>query len=192
MHIASDTWIDLRSAIYGRRAVRRYKATLADRPTIEMLLHAAIQAPSAMNRQPWVFAVIEGQERLKKLSEQAKQYLLSMAAPDFPIERQLMMDPSLNIFHDAPQLIVICATSGDTQAAEDCCLAAQNLMLAAYAAQLATCPIGLSRQWLALPQSKDELGIPQEVVPVFPLVIGYPDEEPQKSHGRLIPKILWL
>lgn len=191
-NIADDTWIDLRSAIYGRRAVRRYKENRIDRATIEMLLHAAIQAPSAMNRQPWAFVVIEGRERLESLSEEAKQYLLSLPVPNFMPEREMLTDPSVNIFHGAPALIVVCATSDDTQAAEDCCLAAQNLMLAAYAARLATCPIGLARQWLALPQTKRDLGIPPDLVPVFPLTIGHPDEEPQKSHGRHTPTIFWL
>ncbi len=188
----SGTWIDLRSAIYGRRAVRLYKDTPMDRSTTEALAHAAIQAPSAMNRQPWVFVVVEGKERLKRLSDSVKQYLLTLSTPGFPIERDMLTDPGVNIFHGAPALIVICATSDDAQAAEDCCLAAQNLMLAAYASDLATCPIGLSRQYLARPETKRELGIPKEFVPVFPVVVGYPDEEPQKSHGRHTPTILWL
>lgn len=81
----SGTWIDLRSAIYGRRAVRLYKDTPMDRSTTEALAHAAIQAPSAMNRQPWVFAVVEGKERLKRLSDRVKLYLLPLSSPDFPI-----------------------------------------------------------------------------------------------------------
>lgn len=157
-----------------------------------MLLHAAIQAPSALNRQPWVFAVFERKDRLKKMSDRAKEYLRSLPKPDFPLDREMLTDSKVNIFHGAPVLIVVCATADDTQAAEDCYLAAQNLMLAAYAAQLATCPIGLSRQWFAVPETKRDLGIPPELVPVFPLVIGYPDEEPQKSHGGQTPKILWL
>lgn len=192
MDTASTTWIDVRSAIYGRRAVRRYKDEGVDRARLEMLLHAAIQAPSAMNRQPWAFAVIEGRERLEDLSGQAKRYLASLPATDFPLDPEMLADPAVNIFHGAPVLVVVCATSADAQAAEDCCLAAENLMLAAYGVQLGTCPIGLSREWLALPEIKSQLGIPPNLVPVFPVVAGHPDEEPRKSHGRHIPIVFWL
>jgi nitroreductase len=187
-----DAWIDLRSAIYGRHAVRRYKDTRVSHFTIEAILQAAIQAPSAMNRQPWTFVVIEGRERLKHLSDRVREFLLRVPEQILPIEHDVLTDPTWNVFHDAPVLIVVCATSSDTQAAEDCCLAAQNLMLAAYASELGTCPIGLSRAWLALAQTKHDLGIPEEFVPVFPVVLGYPDEEPRKSHGRHEPCILWV
>jgi nitroreductase len=191
-HPAAAHWMDLRSAIYGRRAVRRYEDRSVEHSKIEAILHAAIQAPSAMNRQPWAFVVIEGRERLKKLSDSAKKHLLSSAGSKLPVERDILTDPAVNIFHDAPALIVVCANTEDTQAAEDCCLAAQNLMLAAYASELATCPIGLARHWLSLATTKRKLAIPHELVPVFPVVLGYPAEEPEKSHGRHIPRILWL
>ncbi|MGZ4926377.1 MAG: nitroreductase family protein [Halobacteriota archaeon] len=63
MQSPARTWIDLRSAIYGRRAVRRYTGTRINRSVIEALLHAAMQAPSALNREPWAFVVVQGKER---------------------------------------------------------------------------------------------------------------------------------
>ena len=192
MYMITNAWIDLRSAIYGRRAVRRYKDSPVRHPAIESLVHAAIQAPSALNRQPWEFVVIDGADRLKALSERVKRFLLAAPERAFGMEREMLADPAWNVFYGAPALVIICAITADTQAAEDCCLAAQNFMLAAYASQLGSCPIGLAREWLALPEVKRELGIPQNLVPVFPVVLGYPDEEPQKSHGRHTAKILWI
>lgn len=174
--IKADPWMDVMAAIYGRRAVRRYTAEVPDHLTIERLIDIAIQAPSAMNRQPWAFTVIEGSEILKSFSDRAKAYL-----PE---------PPEGNIFHDAPALVIVCATSPERQAAEDCCLAAQNFMLAAYAAGLATCPIGFSRFWLEQPATKREIGIPEDHVPVFPIALGFPDERPV-SHGRREPEIVW-
>src|SRR3569833_4363439 len=49
----------LGSFIGARRPVRRYRSTPLERAVIERLLVAARQAPSAHNRQPWRFAVIE-------------------------------------------------------------------------------------------------------------------------------------
>jgi nitroreductase len=50
-------------AIYGRRSIRKYKTDAVPRETIEKLLEAATKAPSAMNRQPWRFVVLEGQKK---------------------------------------------------------------------------------------------------------------------------------
>ena len=174
--IKAEPWMDVMSAIYGRRAIRRYTSEVPDHLTIERLIDVAIQAPSAMNRQPWAFAVIEGSEILKSFSDRAKAYW-----PDAP---------EGNIFHDAPALVIICAISAERQAAEDCCLAAQNFMLAAYAAGLATCPIGFSRFWLEQPATKKEIGIAEDHMPIFPIALGFPDEQPQ-SHGRRAAEIVW-
>jgi len=55
-------------------------------------------------------------------------------------------------------------------------MAAQNLMLAAYAMGLGTCCIGFARPWFNLAETKSELGIPKFHVPVTPIVVGYPRE----------------
>jgi len=74
--------------------------------------------------------------------------------------------------------------------AEDCSLAAENLMLAAHAMGLATCPIGFARLWLNRPDVKKELGIPESYAPVFPVVVGF-QKEPAHSVERKPPEILF-
>lgn len=180
---------ELLNAIYQRRAVRKYTNEPIDAALVEELIAAASQAPSAMNRQPWEFVVIEGGERLQKFSDRIKAETLD--APDLDPSLKQVLAAEANVFHGAPYLIVICATSDDQQAAEDCALAAQNFMLAAFSYGLGTCPIGLSRPWLSLPETKRELGIPDDWFPVFPVVLGVPGERPE-SHGRRAPRILWL
>lgn len=80
-----------------------------------------------------------------------------------------------HVFHRAGTLIITCARPDAHNGEEDCSLAAQNLMLAAYAIGLGTCPIGFARLWLA--RIKRSLDIPTGYVPVFPLVVGYPSGE---------------
>ncbi len=48
-------------AIERRRSIRRFKSAPFSRETIEKLLHAATQSPSAKNRQPWRFVVVESE-----------------------------------------------------------------------------------------------------------------------------------
>lgn len=49
-----------------------------------------------------------------------------------------------------------------------CCLAAENLILAAYGQGLGTCWIGISKAWLNTAGAKAKLGIPSGFRPVTP------------------------
>ncbi|MGE5415107.1 MAG: nitroreductase family protein [Syntrophomonadaceae bacterium] len=183
--------MDVLQAIGERRAVRAYTDEALDRATVEQLIHSAVQAPSAMDLEPWAFVVFEGRERLRDFSEQAKRVLLRSPEESLPPKmRAMLSDPAFDIFYGAPVLLVICATSAQSQAAEDCCLAAQNLMLAAHAEGVATCPIGLARPWLNLPATRAALGIPQDWTPVFPVILGRAREHPL-SPGRRAPLLMW-
>jgi nitroreductase len=185
--------MDLMDAIYHRRAVREFRSDRVERETIRFLIAAAVQAPSAMNRQPWSFVVVEDQAALERYSHQAKAHLLETVAESEALGhyRALLADPAFHIFYHAPAVIVICATSAEDGTAEDCCLAAQNLMLAAHGAGLGTCWIGFSRSWLNLPEGKKELRIPAHYVPVAPIALGHP-KAPMPPVPRRHADILWL
>ncbi|MGC1758620.1 MAG: nitroreductase family protein [Candidatus Cybelea sp.] len=181
--------IEVLNAIYNCRAIRRYTGEPVGREVLKQLVDAAIQAPSARGLEPWGFVVVTGSELIKSYSARAKTYLCDLLDGPFPHPIPCLGD-EVDIFHGASALVVVCAASEDSRAAEDCCLAAQNLMLAAFADGLGTCPIGLARPWLSLAAIKSELGIPQEWRPVSPIVVGFPDEEPE-SRGRRTPAIVW-
>ena len=118
--------MDLNEAIHSRRSVRAYKDEPLTRETVDKLIRAAVQAPSASNRQPWAFVVIQGNERLQGLSERAKQHRLTDTQdPPSDSLRARLMDSGYNLFHGAGTLIVICATPVYRYAAEDCSLAAE-------------------------------------------------------------------
>jgi nitroreductase len=174
-----DRSMQVMDAIYKRRAVRSFKEKPVGKDTLTRLLLAAVQAPSAMNQQPWAFVVIQDRDLLKDYSDRAKAFLLKSLGPESPIEhyRETLSDPNFNIFYDAATLVVICAKSSNTAAAEDCCLAAENFMLAALDFGLATCPIGFARPWLNERSTKGELKIPSGYGAVFPIIVGYPKAE---------------
>ena len=69
--------MDVLQAISERRAVRAYTDEELDRATVERLIHSAVQAPSAMDLEPWAFVVFEGKGRLRGFSEQARRVLLA-------------------------------------------------------------------------------------------------------------------
>jgi nitroreductase len=176
-----------------RRAVREYLPKAIERDLIRRLIEAAVLAPSAMNLQPWAFAVVTGVAQIDEYARRAKEYLIAdphaLQLP--PQARDMLIDRKFSIFYHAPVLLMVLAKSGDSQAREDCCLAAQTLMLAARDADLGTCWIGFGRPWLNLPDTKAELGIPGQYEVVAPIAAGYPAAWPE-PHGRHAPEIHWL
>ena len=164
--------MELMDAIYNRRSVRAYTDKPVERGTVETLIGAAIQAPSAMNQQPWAFAVIQGAKVLGEYSDRVKAHLLKTMKPQSPLytHRDALASREFNVFYHAGTLIIICAKPNGLNVEEDCCLAAQNLMLAAYGLGLGTCPIGFARPWLNLARVKRDIGIPGGYGVVFPVV----------------------
>lgn len=185
--------MDLKEAIYTRRAVREFTAEPVDNKTIESLVDAAIQAPSAVNQQPWSFCIVRDQTALAKISQEAKAYMLrhspvGLVAHHF--ERTLN-DPAFNVFYHAPVLIVICSTMDIPWAVENCTLAAQNLMLAARAAGLGTCWIGFAQGWLGTREGKAALNLPDSYIPIAPIIVGHPKSAPPPV-PRKQPEMRWV
>jgi nitroreductase len=184
--------MDLLEAIRNRRSVREYTEESVDDAVLRELIEAAVQAPSAVNQQPWTFVVVKDPARLAEISEHAKSYLLkaSLGAPAHSF-RQVLADPEFDIFYHAPVLVVIAAADPTDWAVEDCALAAENLMLTACAKGLGTCWIGFAQSWLATPDGKAALGLPAPHAPVAPIVVGHPRRRPPPV-PRKNPDILWI
>jgi nitroreductase len=168
--------MDVIKAIYERRATRHFSDAAVGRATVRELLDAAAQAPSALNEQPWAFAVFHGHDRLAEYSGRAKAHLLATSDVTFGLDPRIdqYATETINIFHGADTLIVICARPGQFHPEEECFLAGENLMLAAHGLGLATCPIGFARPWFNQPHVKAELGIATHYTPVLPIVVGHP------------------
>jgi nitroreductase len=179
--------------IRGRRSVRAYLPTPLTQAELEALVDAAIQAPSALNQQAWAFVVIQDKALLRRYSTRIKPLVLAGlpgvgVSPEF---EKTLSDPAYDVFHDAPALIVICALGRDPFATIDCCLAAQNLMLAAHGMGLGSCWIGLAQSWLNHESVKDELGMPRDWTAVAPIVVGHPAGPPSAAPPRRTPEIRW-
>lgn len=184
--------MDFREAIYSRRAVRDFTTELVDEKALRQLIDAAIQAPSAVNQQPWSFSVVRDKALLARISREAKVHMLrtspaALASHHFD---ELLSNPEFDIFYHAPVLIVISAVAESPWAVEDCSLAAENLMLAASAAGLGTCWIGFAQAWLGTPEGKAALKLPETCVPVAPIIVGHP-KSPAPAVPRKIPTVNW-
>jgi nitroreductase len=183
--------MELKDAIDGRRAVRDYTGQPIEKSVVTGLLRAAIQAPSAMNLQPWAFAVIQDKAWLKRHSDRAKGLVGSSSefASKPPDLKAMLADPAFNIFYNAGTLIVIFASPVGPHPDWDCCFAAQNLMLAAHAQGLATCPIGLAWPLFEQADVKRDLDIPENYHVVLPIIVGHPRQS-TPAMDRSNPMIL--
>jgi nitroreductase len=186
--------------IFARRSVRAYEQHPLDTSTVNALLDAAVQAPTALHAEPWAFVVIQDRRVLKRLSDLAKpnvaaelahQLSRSRAGSNAALSRfaQDIADPQFNIFYDAGTLVVICAKRIGPLATGDCWLAAENLMLAACAMGLGTCCIGSATSTLNTDAVKKDLGIPADVDVVAPIVVGVP-RQTESADVRKRPEIL--
>jgi nitroreductase len=171
--------MELLDAIYTRRAIREYTKEPVTEAQLQALIDAAVQAPSAMNQQPWSFCVVRDQALLKRISDEAKVFMLRSSPAGLVSHHfeEILGNEAFHIFYHAPALILICANAESPWARTDCALAAQNLMLAARASGLGTCWIGFAQGWLDTPEGRKATGLPTDCIPVAPIIVGHPVKE---------------
>jgi nitroreductase len=189
--------MDIVEAISGRRSIREYQSHAIDEKTIHRLIAAATQAPSAVNQQPWTFAVVRDQTLLDRVSRAAKAHMVATMPADMASGaraahfRTMLDDPAFQIFYHAPVLIVISGNAPGPWIVEDCALAAENLMLMAHSLELGSCWIGFAQSYLNTPPGKQALGIPESWVPVAPIIVGQP-RAPAAAVARKEPEVRWI
>ncbi len=180
-------------AILARRSIRAYSTQQLDRDSVQMLLEAAVRAPTAMHGEPWAFVVIQNRQILKRLSDRAKPIFVeemrhrNIKGARYSFEH--FTNPDFDIFYGASTLIIICAKPLSPFVVADCWLAAENMMLAACEMGVGSCVIGSSISTLNIRTVKTELGIPDEYIAVAPIIAGMPKEETRIS-SREEPLIL--
>ncbi len=147
-------------AIASRTSIRAYTPAAVGADTVELLLRAAMAAPSARNKQPWAFVVVDDRARLASLSEQL---------------------PYAKMLKSAPLAIVVCGDpemSGDWWV-QDCSAATENLLLAAHAVGLGAVWTGAYPGTERVDAIRSALNIPSPHLPLNVIVIGYPAQQPE-------------
>jgi coenzyme F420-0:L-glutamate ligase/coenzyme F420-1:gamma-L-glutamate ligase len=145
----------LGSMIGQRRSVRRYLPGPIDRAIIDRLLLAATRAPSAHNRQPWRFAVLEEHSSKEALATAMGRRLRQDRTADGDDPQAIEADAARSYARitGAPAVIVVCIDMRDMDAYPDehrrnaeylmavqsTAMAAQNLLLAAAQEGLGAC-----------------------------------------------------
>jgi nitroreductase len=169
-------------AIANRRSIRRFKNTPVTREAIEQLLAITTRAPSAKNRQPWRFVVLQGaaKEHLAALMMQGAAYLKGQGEDIGSCEwsaRVVQQAPVTVIFfnaayeHDGLIFDHVTYNAPDIQSIGG---AIQTMALAAEDMGLAT--LWIADVLYAYPLIREWLGRREELVAA--MTIGYADEAP--------------
>ncbi len=174
-------------AIAERRDIRRFRTDPLPEQLLQRLLEAAHQAPSVGLMQPWRFILIRSEQTKAAMQALAARERL-VQADHFDGRARQYLDLKIEGIREAPLSICVCCdrdsggpevlgrhTIPDTDLYSTC-LAIENLWLAARAE-------GVGVGWVSFYQPADLsslLGLPEHVVPVAWLCLGYPDERPSR------------
>src|SRR5574341_730587 len=168
--------MELFDAICTRRSIRRYMDQPILAEVIQRLLTAATWAPSAHNRQPWRFAVLNAPEAKTRLARAMGDRLRADRLADGDDPEAVARDAQRSYMRltGAPVVLVVCLTMADmdsypdtrrkkaeyTMAVQSVAMAVQNLLLAAHAEGLGAC-------WMCAPlfcpdTVREALGLPHD------------------------------
>ncbi len=196
-------YTELMTCLTTRRSIRRYTPDPVPPDLIEQMLTAAVWAPSAHNRQPLRFAVIETAVTKQTLAAAMGQQLQAdLQADDVPPHVIAAdVNRSWQRITQAPLLILVCLSMADMDsypdparqrnewlmAVQSTALAAQNLLLAAHA-------LGLGACWMCAPLFcpdvvRQTLILPDDWQPQALLTIGYPAESKTKTRQPLSTRV---
>jgi nitroreductase len=157
-------------AIMTRQSIRRYIDKNVPDNDVQLLLKAAMQAPSANNYQPWHIVVIRERDLLHEI-------------PKFHTYAQML--------HQAALAIAIC---GDLNIeknidylALDCAAATENVLIAAHAMGLGAVWLGIFPRKERMTRLKNLLKLPPHIVPVSLISLGYAaDHKPLQDRFKSV------
>jgi nitroreductase len=147
--------------IFLRRSIRKFTNQMVEAEKLDLLLKAAMSAPSAMNCKPWEFVVVTDPEKLAQFRKR-----LIFGNRNAPAAIVVCGNPSLSA-NPAARLFWV----------QDCSLAGENILLAAVSLGLGTVWIGVHPVAEFVRVVRDVAGIPKHITPLGLLYIGYPAEE---------------
>ena len=149
---------DLIQTILARRSIRKYTEEPVSEEAIQVLLEAAMAAPSASDRKPWQFVVVTKRETIDALAE---------------------AHPHGEMLFEAPLCISVCGDLTEMERfwVQDCSAATENLLLAAVALGLGAVWLGIYPRDERVGFAREILGLPDFITPLNLISIGHPAEK---------------
>lgn len=199
---------DLWEAMFTQRAIRYWQDKPVPRELIQRVVQAASKAPSGSNTQPWVFVVVDEQEKREAIADALRsvfektepiQQLIAAGEKSEDKTQRLMLKGARSFFSNlqkTPVLIIPCLYNLSSPTNDPTTLlagssiyqAVQNMLLAARA-------LGLG-SLMATPQQmidgdlRSILKLPKDAVPVALIPMGYPDANFGPTTRKPVEEIL--
>jgi nitroreductase len=152
------------NSIFHRISVRKYEERAVEPEKIEMMLKAAMAAPSACNQQPWEFYVVTDKELIGQLSEASPYAKCAKEAP-------VVFVPCFRSEGIAPEYFNI-----------DMSAAVENLLLEADTLGLGAVWMGISPDEGRMEAVRKVLDIPVNLNAFALVPCGYPAEEREQEN----------
>lgn len=153
--------------IMTRTSIRQYKDQPVEQEKIDIMLKAAMAAPTAVNLQPWHFIVITDKKTIGLLSGKQPTNAPLLIAVCGDTDKTTMPDGKMKL----PDFWV-----------QDVSAATENLLLAAHALGLGAVWTGVYPAMERVAEVANALNCPQNIVPVAVVRVGYPDEAPEPKN----------
>jgi nitroreductase/NAD-dependent dihydropyrimidine dehydrogenase PreA subunit len=174
---------NMTSLLASLRSVRNYSSKPLSQDTLEEIIQAGYNAPTAQNLRPVKIEHYTGTDiesmipvvnmHLEGLTKLGNPILLSLIKLFSPAKGQYMADTvkklkritaairsgSYHFFHHAPHIIVLHAPKGNSLAKDDCDAALNHMRVAAHAKGLGSCIIGFAMR--ANKQLEKHLDLPK-------------------------------
>jgi len=146
--------------IFARRSIRKFHSNPVDDEKIDLMLQAAMAAPSANNAKPWHFIVVKDRQTLNRLAD---------------------IHPYAKMCYEATMAIVVCADPAisNNYWPQDCSAATQNILLAGTSLGLGTVWLGVHPRMERKEPIKKLFRVPDELEVLSIVAAGYPAEKKQ-------------
>ncbi len=152
--------MEIQEALINRRSIRKYKNQQISSDDINTILKAAMYAPSAMNKQAWQFIVVDDRKTLLEIFD---------------------IIPHAEMLKQTATAILVCADSliesNDIYSLQNCSAATQNILLSAYGLGIGSCWISVYGTEETVKKIKSLFKLPENIIPISLVSLGYPDEE---------------
>ena len=186
MNIANNETL---KSIVNRRSIRHFKKEQLSAEEINIIVRAGVYAPSAYNKQEWFFTVVQNRMILEDLNIATKE-VASTSSDQKLVE--LANKEDFNIFYNAPTVVIVSGKKNGLTPIIDCSLATQNMMLAAYSLNIASCWNGIVTllfESMVADDFRKLLNIPAGYKPHHAVSLGYSDSpvlEPPARNFQVI------
>ncbi len=195
---------DLHNFLRSRRSVRRFKPDAIAQDVLNRIIETAMHAPSAHNRQPWRFVIIETPAiRSQFAIAMGLEFRHDLQADgQMPDEIDSQIKRSYQRITEAPAAILLCTdlSAGDDypdhdRAFADYLMLVQDATLAGGTLLLAAQAEGLGAVWMCAPlfapdTVRHELDLPEHWEPLALILLGYPAKIPEKRERKSLETVV--